>query len=137
MIRKLKREEIPIIAEGFEKFMREQFIKINEKPITKVEYEKILNKNIKTSNMLVLEEEKIKAFMWFIREKDEINLEEIFSFERAKGYGKQLLGFLLNYSKEEKIKRINIDVHFKNKNALTFFKKFGFTERTIELSLEL
>ncbi len=138
MIRKLNQEEIPLIAENYEIIMREQFEKVGEEPITKDKYEKILKENFGSSSMLILLEEKgIKAFMWFVKEEDEINLEEVFSIEREKGYGKQIMDFLINYAKKEKIKRINIDVHFKNNEALDFFKKIGFTERTIELSLDI
>jgi L-amino acid N-acyltransferase YncA len=137
MIRKLKSEEISFIAENYEKLMKKQFEKVEEKPITKKEYEDILKKNFENSFMFVLEEKNIKGFMWFFIEKDEINLEEIFSIEKGKGYGKELMDFLINYAKENKIKRINLDVHFNNKKALRFFKKFGFTERTIELSLDI
>jgi len=45
--------------------------------------------------------------------------------------------FLLQKAKKLNVKKINLDVHFKNKKALKFFKKFGFTERTIELSKDL
>ena len=47
------------------------------------------------------------------------------------------MNFLIDHAKKEKVKRINLDVHFKNKDALNFFRKIGFTERTIELSLDL
>jgi len=137
MIRILKPKEISFIAENYEKLMKKQFEKIGEKPITKKEYKEILKKNFKNSFMFVLEEKGVKGFVWFIREKDEINLEEIFSIEKGRGYGKELMDFLINYAKENKIRRINLDVHFKNKEALRFFKKFGFTERTIELSLDI
>lgn len=137
MIRKLNREEIPLIAKNYEIIMKEQFEKVGEEPITKDKYEKILKENFGSSSMLIFEENGIKAFMWFVKEEDEINLEEVFSIKRGKGYGKQIMAFLINYAKKEKIKRINIDVHFKNNEALNFFKKIGFTERTIELSLDI
>jgi L-amino acid N-acyltransferase YncA len=137
MIRKLKQKEIPTIARYYEKIMKEQFEKIGERSITKERYKKILEENFKHSFMFVLENKGIKSFIWFIKKNNEINLEELFSTEKGKGYGKQLINFLLDYSKNEKIKRINIDVHFKNKEALNFFKKLGFSERTIELSLDI
>ncbi|MDI3543803.1 MAG: Acetyltransferase family [Candidatus Woesearchaeota archaeon] len=137
MIRKLKLSEIPFIAENYEKVMKKQFEKIWEDPITKKRYEEILEKNFEDSLMFVLEEEGIKAFIWFVREEDEINLEEVFSIKKGKGYGKKMMTFLIDYAKKEKIKRINADVHFKNREALGFFKSLGFSERTIELSLDI
>ena len=79
----------------------------------------------------------IKAFIWFVKEEDEINLEELFSIKKGEGYGKKLMNFLIDYAKKEKIKKINGDIHFKNREALGFFKSLGFTERTIELSLDI
>ena len=137
MIRKLKQEEISSIAKDYEEVMKKQFERVGEEPITKNKYEKILEENFEDSSMFVFDEKCIKAFIWFVKEENEINLEEVFSIERGKGYGKKLMNFLLDYAKREKIKRINIDVHFKNKDALKFFKTLGFTERTIELSLDI
>jgi len=137
MIRKLKQKEISFIAKNYEIAMKKQFEKIGESPITKECYEKILEKNFEDSLMFVFEEESIKAFIWFVKEEDEINLEEVFVIKKGKGYGKKLMNFLIDYAKKEKIKRINGDVHFKNREALGFFKSLGFTERTIELSLDV
>ena len=136
-IRKLRQEEIPFIARCYEEIMKEQFKKIEEEPITRDKYKIILKKNFRDSCMFVLEDNRIKSFIWFIKKNGEINIEELFSIEERRGYGKRLMNFLFDYSRKEKIKRINIDVHFKNKEALKFFKKFGFTERTIELSLDI
>lgn len=137
MIRKLKKEEISRIAKLYENIMSEKFLQIGEEPISKEKYEKILKKNYNKSFMFVLDEEGIKGFIWFIKKGEEINLEEIFTLEKKKGYGKKLLSFLIEKAKKSKIKRVNLDVHFKNKEAIEFFKKLGFTERTIEMSLEL
>ena len=137
MIRRLKQEEISFIAKNYERIMKEQFEKVGEETITKDKYENVLKENFKDSSMFVLEEKEIKAFIWFVKEGDEINLEEIFSIEKRRGHGKRLINFLIDYAKNKKIKKINIDVHFRNNKALTFFKSFGFTERTIELSLDI
>lgn len=137
MIRKLKQEEIPIIAKYFEKNMKNNFKDVGEAPITQKRYINILKENFGKSFMFVLDDKGIGAFLWFVKKGDEINLEEIFSIEKRRGCGKQLMNFLLDYSKKKKIKKINGDVHFKNKDAINFFKEFGFTERTIELSLEV
>lgn len=136
-IRKMRQEEISLIARHYEEIMKKQFKKIGEEPITEDRYKIILKKNFKDSCMFVLEDNGIKSFIWFIKKDGEINLEELFSIEKGRGYGNKLVRFLLDYSRKEKIKKINMDVHFKNKKALRFFKRFGFTERTIELSLEI
>lgn len=137
MIRQLKKEEIKKIAEYYEKEMFKEFGKIGEKPISKEEYEKRLKKSFNKDFMFVLEDDQIKGFIWFSKHKDEINLEEIFTIEKSKGCGWELIRFLIDFAKKEKIKRINLDVHFKNQRAISFFKKFYFSERTIEMSLDL
>ena len=87
--------------------------------------------------MFVLDDNGIKGFVWFGKEGDEINVEEIFVIEKGKGYGKKLMSFIIEFARKNKTNKINLDVHFKNKKGISFFKKFGFTERTIELSLDL
>ena len=69
MIRRLKQEEIPFIAENYKIIMKEQFEKVGEEPITKEKYKKILKENFENSFMFVLEEEGIKAFIWFFKEE--------------------------------------------------------------------
>jgi|GEM_PF-2164035 len=139
MIRKAKKKELGRIAEMYEKIMAREFLRVGERPITEEEYRKILEKNYgkKTSFMFVLDEKGIKGFLWFVKKGKEINLEEIFVLEKRKGHGRKLLEFLIKKAEENKIKRINLDVHFKNKKAINFFKKFNFRPRTIEMSLDL
>jgi GNAT superfamily N-acetyltransferase len=139
MIREAKKKELGRIAEMYEKIMAREFLQIGERPITKDEYRKILEKNYgkKPSFMFVLDEKGIKGFLWFVKKGKEINLEEIFVLEKRKGHGRKLLDFLIKKAKENKIKRINLDVHFKNRKAINFFKKFNFRPRTIEMSLDL
>lgn len=137
MIRKVSQKDIQKISELYEKKMSQQFKEINEKPITSKEYEKILKANIKKSNMYILNNKGVRGFIWYAQEKDEFNLEEIFTTEKNKGWGKLLISQMLEHARKNKIKRINLDVHFKNKKAQKFFKHFGFTERTIEMSLDL
>jgi GNAT superfamily N-acetyltransferase len=87
--------------------------------------------------MFVLDIEGLKGFIWYFKEGKEYNLEEIFVLEKDKGYGKLLMDFVLEEAKKQKIQKINLDVHFRNKTSQDFFKKFGFSERTIEMSLDL
>lgn len=137
MIRKLKKEEIEKIAEHYEREMAQQFKKVGEEPISKNEYAKRLKSSYNKDNMFVLDENGLKGFLWFAECDSEINLEEIFVLEKDKGYGRKLIDFILKFARENKIKKLNLDVHFNNKEAISFFKKFGFTERTIEMSLDL
>ena len=110
---------------------------VGEKPLSKDDYAKILRSNYKKSSMYVLDTKGFKGFLWFVKKDNEINLEEIFVLEKNKGFGKELMGFLIDYAKKNKIKKINLDVHYRNKRAIDFFKLFGFTERTSEMSLDL
>jgi len=136
-IRAATKNDLKEIAELYEKIMQIQFKKVGEKIIDRKKYYSILLKNFNKSKMFVLEDENLVGFLWYLKEKDEISLEEIFVTKTKKGYGKILLNYLIKEAKKSKIKKINLDVHFKNKNAIEFFRKFGFSERTIEMSLEI
>jgi len=137
MIRELKVGEIPFIAEHYARIMGPMFVAVGEDPISSARYVKILNEHFSSSKMFVFDDHGIKAFQWFMVEDDEMNLEELFSVEEGKGYGTKLFEFTIDYAKRHGIRMMNMDVHFMNDRALRFFKKFGFTELTIELSREL
>ena len=137
MIRNLKKVEIAVVSEMYEKIMSPHFIAVGEEPISAVEYQKRVARRFGKDSMCVLDDGRIKGFLWFFKEDDEINIEELFVTEDGKGYGKELMNFILELAKKEKIKKINLDVHFKNNHAMEFFRKFGFSERTIEFSLDL
>jgi len=136
MIRRVTLKDFKQIAKLYYAEMSKQFKDVGEAPITAKKYEQILAKNQK-AQMFVLDTNNIKGFIWFAKNKKEFNLEEIFVTEKGKGYGKQLMDFLLGEAKKHKIQKINLDVHFKNQAAQDFFKKLGFSERTIEMSLDL
>jgi len=136
-IRKASLNDLKQIAELYFSEMSKQFENVGEEPITTKEFEKRLKKHFKKSKMFVLDIEGIKGFIWYFKEGKEYNLEEIFVIEKGKGYGKLLMNHMLKEAKKQKIQKINLDVHFKNKKAQRFFKKFGFSERTIEMSLDL
>jgi len=136
-IRKATKKDFKRIATIYEEEMFRQFKLIKEKPISAKKYVVILKNNLRKSKMFVLEDTKIKGFIWWLKENDEFNLEEIFITEKNRGYGKILMDFMKKQAKKEKIKKINLDVHFKNKKAQKFFEKMGFTKRTIEMSIDL
>ena len=136
-IRKVTKKDLGIISKLYENEMSKNFKDVGEKYITKNENKKILNKNIASSNMFVLENNKIEGFIWYKKEGREFNLEEIFVINKSKGHGRSLIEFMLKDAKKNKIKQINGDAHFNNKRAMLFLKKFGFSERTVEMSLDL
>lgn len=43
-----------------------------------------------------------------------------------RGVGKKLMGFILEYGKENNIKAIRLDVYEKNKPAINLYKQYGF-----------
>ena len=137
MIRKASLKDLKQIADLYYSEMSKQFTDVGEDPITAKEFENRLRKHFEKSKMLVLDIEGIKGFIWYAQEEKEYNLEEIFVTEKGKGYGKLLMEFVLREAKKQKIQKLNLDVHFKNRTAQDFFKKFGFSERTIEMSLDL
>ena len=75
MIRKATLKYLPEISRLYEKEMSKQFELVGEKPINSKEYEKILKKNFKKSEMFVLYENEIKGFLWYFKDDEEINLE--------------------------------------------------------------
>lgn len=137
MIRKAYLEDLEKISKLYYSEMSKQFKAVDEDPISSKEFEKKLKKNFKKGHMFVLEINGIKGFIWYFKEGREYNLEEIFVVEKGKGYGKQLMRYLLEAAKKQKIQKLNLDVHFKNKKAQNFFRRFGFSERTIEMSFDL
>ncbi|MFW6282509.1 MAG: N-acetyltransferase family protein [Minisyncoccales bacterium] len=137
MIRKASLKDLKQIAELYHSEMSIQFRDVGEEPITAKEFERRLKKHFEKSKMFILDIEGIKGFIWYFKEGKEYNLEEIFVTEKGKGYGKLLMDFVLEEARKKKIQKLNLDVHFKNKTAQDFFKKFGFSERTIEMSLDL
>lgn len=136
-IKKLSKDEINEIAENYAKIMKKFFIQVKEKPITAKEYAITLRKNYRKSFMIVLESKKILGFVWFTKKNKEFFLDGIFVTEHGKGYGGLLMRHLIKEARKKGIKKINLNVHKPNKKAIKFFKKFGFTERTIEMSKDL
>lgn len=137
IIRKANKDDLNKISQLFYKEMFESFKLVGEKPISTKEYESILKKNFRKSKMLVLNDNGIKGFIWYFKKNNEFNIEEIFVVRKDKGYGKLLINYMIEDAKKNKVKKINLDVHFKNKKAIKFFKNFNFCERTIEMSLDL
>ncbi|MCS7134731.1 MAG: GNAT family N-acetyltransferase, partial [Candidatus Pacearchaeota archaeon] len=122
-IKKLSKEEIDEIARNYEQIMKKFFAQVREKPITAREYALLLRKSYKKSFMLVLTSKKILGFAWITKKGKEWTLEEIFVTEMRKGYGTKLMKFLLREARKKKVKKINLNVHVKNKKAIKFFKK--------------
>lgn len=136
-IRKTIKKDLKALSEIYEKTMSKNFVGVGEHPITKKEYFKILNKNLSKANMFVLEDNSIEGFVWYNKDGNEFNIEEIFVLDKGKGYGKMLMEFVLKDAKNKRIRKINGDVHINNKKAILFLKRFGFTERTVELSKDM
>lgn len=137
IVKKALLKNLKEIAELYYIQMSNQFRLVNEESISAQKYESILKKNFEKSEMYILFDVGIKGFLWYFKENDEYNLEEIFVLEKQKGYGKILMNFLIEEARRNKIRRINLDVHFKNKQAQNFFRRYNFSERTIEMSLDL
>ena len=137
MIRKVKRNELKEIANLYFLNMKENFENVGEIPISAKDFGKLLLENINKSKIFVLDDNGIKGFIWYFDEDEEYNLEEIFSVDKKKGYGAKLIEYLLEDAKKNNIHKINLDIHFKNVGAQKFFEKFGFSKRTIEMSLDL
>lgn len=137
MIRKACLKDLKQIAKLYVSEMSKHFKAIGETQIIAKKYEKVLRKNFDKSQMYILDINGIKGFLWYLKEGKEFNLEEIFVIEKGKGYGKLLMNYILEQARKKKIKKLNLDVHYKNKKAQEFFKHFGFSERTIEMSLDI
>ena len=138
ILRKPSKEELTAIARIIHKNMKNLFIAIREKPVSVTKLKNKLLKNYSRQKMLVLENNnKIKGFIWYYTKKREFYLDEIVVIEKGADYGTVLMNHLINEAKRTKIKRINLDVHYKNICAQEFFKKFKFTNRTIEMNLDI
>lgn len=137
-IGKAKKSYLKEVSEMYEDEMKDKFEDVNEKPISSSDYFKILQRNFGKSEMFVLKDrDLIKGFIWWKKSNGEINLEEVFVKEKMKGHGKLLLDFLVGKARKSKVKKINLDVHFNNAQGIEFFRKAGFSERTIEMSLDV
>lgn len=136
-IKKISKKEIDEIAKNYEQIMKKFFIQVKERPITAKEYALLLRKSYKKSFMIVLTSKKILGFAWITKKGKEWTLEEIFVVERGKGYGTKLMKYLLKEARKRKIKKIKLNVHKENKEAIKFFKKFGFVEKELIMVKEV
>jgi len=51
--------------------------------------------------------------------------------QQKKGYGKELLTFLVNEAKQQKAQQVFLEVRVSNKAAITLYQNFGFNELDI------
>jgi L-amino acid N-acyltransferase YncA len=139
MIRELKREEINEIALLYENSISRKFKQSGKKPVDLKNYEKVLRKGFQKKHMFVFIEDHqgINGFLWFDRKDRQLILEELMVTDKNKGYGKQLIQFMVDFAKKENIKKISLDVNLSDKGEIKFFEKFGFKEKAIEMSLDI
>jgi len=58
---------------------------------------------------------------------------EVWSFQikkefQRKGFGTQIMKYLIAYAKQKKLKKICLEAYYKNQKAINFYKKIGFKE---------
>jgi len=88
--------------------------------------------NFGTKYILVKENEKIVGALNFdidLRGKEKIGVLHtliITKDARGKGYGTQLVKYLLDYFKQKSCSRVRTFIHLNNKDAFSFWKKLGF-----------
>ena len=56
---------------------------------------------------------------------------------RRSGIGSALFTEMMKIFQKQDISKVNLNIHYRNTTAIAFFRKFGFTERTIEFSKDL
>lgn len=66
-----------------------------------------------------------------IYERMELLQIEVLIPERKKGYGSQLIKFMINKATKEKMQNITLEVRIDNKAAIHLYKKYGFREVAI------
>ena len=116
-VRNLDRENMtPIITESGEKYYGGMFESFNPRKVFIIE-----NSQGESVGFARIHIPGNKLDVWSFQIKEE--------FQR-KGYGKELMKFLITLAKEKKLKKVILEAHNTNKKANSFYEKFGFT-RTI------
>ncbi len=78
-------------------------------------------------------ESKVVGYLSFLYMYDKVEIEDFLVLEeyRNKGIGKELMEFLLGYSKDNNIKNITLEVRDNNAIAIKLYEKYGFTKKAI------
>lgn len=90
------------------------------------------DENPYTKYFLYLIDNKIIGFInyYLIYDRIEIVNFNILDFFQNKGYGNQLLIYLIDYAKDKGLKNITLEVRVDNEKAIYLYKKNGFIEKT-------
>lgn len=97
-------------------------------PWSEAAFERELKEN-KFAKYLVIEEEgQIVAYggMWWILDEAHVTNIAVSHKDRKKGYGKRLVQAMMDFSMENKIVRMTLEVRVSNKAAIQLYQFFGF-----------
>jgi len=83
--------------------------------------------------------EEIKGILPFHKKRKYIVIDNIIIDEKHqnRGYGQQLLNFMIEYAKEKKYNDIMLNVYCFNEKAIDLYKKHGFKTLTQDMILKL
>ncbi|MFC4771242.1 ribosomal protein S18-alanine N-acetyltransferase [Enterococcus hermanniensis] len=70
----------------------------------------------------------ICAFLSFQQVCDEIEITNVASVDKGQGYGRKLMGQLLQRAESQAVASIFLEVRASNQEARLFYEKFGFQE---------
>ena len=148
MIREIKKEEIDnnfydLLYEGF-------FLHYNRRPDlfkkrTLDELKEWLYSEIDNAGLKILGYFKDDELIGFLSYKTVqkvtkclwIDEFEITENERRKGYGTKLMEEIYKIAKEEKVKRIELNVYDFNENAIKLYKKLGYVDQRHILEMQI
>ena len=124
---------------------RPDIFKAADIPMTKEEYNKIINND----NIIIgLVDNEIIGYMYFLIRQNtcSILVDRKFMFldsivildgKQANGYGKEFIEYLKKYAKDKQCDSIELNVNIKNKEAINFYLNNGFNERERRMEIKI
>ncbi len=103
-----------------------------KEPWSKEAYEKEITNPLATYRVITVNDEVVAyGGFWKIVDEGDINNIAVKKEFRGKGYGRMLMNALINEAKKQQIKAMTLEVRVSNINAISLYKKLGFTEAGI------
>lgn len=101
-------------------------------PWSKEAYEKEITNPIATYRVITVNDEVVAyGGFWKIIDEGDINNIAVKKEFWGMGYGRKLMNALINEAKKQEIKAMTLEVRVSNINAISLYKKLGFTEAGI------
>ena len=141
MIRELDKSDVDEVAEYVSEALSIEFEKVGEGIYSQEESKKDIVFGLENDWIQLIYEidGKNVGFISGTIEEGEGNIITLVVRDnhRRSGVGSALFAEMMKRFRKHRISKINLNIHYRNAIAVAFFKKFGFTERTIEFSRDL